>query len=43
MIFIDSNVPMYIVGAPHPNQDRANVLISELVQSGESLITNRWC
>ncbi len=23
MIFIDSNVPMYLVGAPHPNRDRA--------------------
>ncbi|MCY4214286.1 MAG: type II toxin-antitoxin system VapC family toxin [Gammaproteobacteria bacterium] len=22
MIFIDSNVPMYLVGAPHPNRDR---------------------
>ena len=23
MIFVDSNVPMYLVGAPHPNKDRA--------------------
>ena len=23
MIFEDSNVPMYLVGAPHPNKDRA--------------------
>ena len=23
MIFVDSNVPMYLVGAPHPNRDRA--------------------
>ena len=22
MIFVDSNVPMYLVGAPHPNRDR---------------------
>lgn len=23
MIFVDSNVPMYLLGAPHENQDRA--------------------
>ena len=40
MIFVDSNVPMYIVGAPHPNQDRAIALTRELVQSGERLITS---
>ena len=40
MIFVDSNVPMYIVGAPHPNQDRAIALTGELVQSGETLITS---
>ena len=22
MIFVDSNVPMYLVGSPHPNRDR---------------------
>ncbi len=22
MIFVDSNVPMYLIGAPHPNRDR---------------------
>lgn len=22
MIFVDSNIPMYLVGAPHPNRDR---------------------
>ena len=26
MIFVDSNVPMCVVGAPHPNQERATVL-----------------
>lgn len=22
MVFVDSNVPMYVVGSPHPNRDR---------------------
>ena len=40
MIFVDSNVPMYIVGTPHPNQERATVLIDELIDDGERLITS---
>ena len=40
MIFVDSNVPMYIFGAPHPNQERAIVLIDELIDDGERLITS---
>ena len=40
MIFVDSNVPMYIVGAPHPNQERAIVLVDELIDNGERLITS---
>ncbi len=40
MIFVDSNVPMYMVGTPHPNQERAVALIDELIDSGERLITS---
>ena len=40
MIFIDSNVPMYLVGASHPNKDRAVALLTQLVQDGEQLITD---
>ena len=40
MIFVDSNVPMYLVGSHHPNQERAIVLIDELVDDGERLITS---
>ena len=40
MIFVDSNVPMYIVGTPHPNQERVTVLIDELIDDGERLITS---
>ncbi len=40
VIFVDSNVPMYIVGTPHPNQDRAAALVDELIDGGETLVTS---
>ena len=40
MIFIDSNVPMYLVGAPHPNKDRSVVVLAQLVRDGERFITD---
>ena len=27
MIFVDSNVPMYLVGAPHPNRERIEAFL----------------
>ena len=40
MIFVDSNVPMYLVGAPHPNKDRVVTLLTQLVSTGERFITD---
>ena len=40
MIFIDSNVPMYLVGVAHPNKDRAVAVLTELVRNGERFITD---
>ena len=40
MIFIDSNVPMYVVGAPHPNKDRVLAVLAQLVADGERLVTD---
>ena len=40
MIFIDSNVPMYLVGAPHPNKDRALATLTQLVQDRERFSTD---
>ena len=40
MIFVDSNVPMYIVGAPHPNKDRADALVDQLRANEEELVTD---
>ena len=40
MIFIDSNVPMYLVGASHPNRERAIEIVTRLVRDQEHLITD---
>jgi uncharacterized protein len=39
LIFIDSNVPMYLVGAPHPHKTEALILIEKLIAAGERLAT----
>jgi len=40
VIFVDSNVPMYLVGASHPNKDRAAAVLARLVGIGERLVTD---
>lgn len=40
MIFVDSNVPMYLVGADHPNKERAQHLVEEAIASREALVTD---
>ena len=40
MIFVDSNVPMYLIGASHPNKTRAVELVNRLVRAGERLVTD---
>ena len=40
MIFIDSNVPMYLIGTAHPNKDRTVAVLTRLAQSGEALVTD---
>lgn len=40
MIFVDSNVPMYLVGAAHPNKLAAQRWLEELVQAEERLVTD---
>lgn len=38
MIFVDSNVPMYLVGAPHPNRDRLEGFLRS--HAGEPFVTS---
>lgn len=40
MIFIDSNVPMYLVGSPHPNKDIAQRLLELATARQERLVTD---
>ncbi len=40
MIFVDSNVPMYLVGAEHPNKPLARQLLERAITDGEILVTD---
>lgn len=40
MIFVDSNVPMYLVGAPHPHKADAQRLIEKCIADNERLVTD---
>lgn len=40
MILIDSNVPMYLVGAPHPRKTDAQTVLERLVARDEKLVTD---
>jgi predicted nucleic acid-binding protein len=40
VIFVDSNVPMYVVGGEHPNKARARVLLERAIADGERLVTD---
>jgi predicted nucleic acid-binding protein len=40
MIFVDSNVPMYLVGADHPHKTEAELLLRRAVAEEERLLTD---
>lgn len=40
MIFLDSNVPMYLVGAPHPHKVDARRLLEGAIGESERLLTS---
>ena len=40
MIFVDSNIPMYLVGAEHPNKARSRILLERCIQDGTRLVTD---
>jgi predicted nucleic acid-binding protein len=40
VIFVDSNVPMYLVGAPHPHKADAQRLLEQCVADEERLVTD---
>ena len=40
MIFVDSNIPMYLVGAPHPHKADAQRLLERLTSDRQRLVTD---
>ncbi len=40
MILVDSNIPMYLVGASHPNKEAARHLVEGSITAGERLVTD---
>lgn len=40
MIFIDSNIPMYLVGEEHPNKVRVSELLARFIRGNERLVTD---
>lgn len=40
MIFVDSNIPMYLVGAPHPHKADARQMLEAAIAASERLVTS---
>lgn len=40
MILVDSNIPMYLVGAPHPHKADAQRLLEKLITERQRLVTD---
>jgi uncharacterized protein len=40
VILVDSNIPMYLVGAPHPHKSDAQRLLEKLVSDRQRLVTD---
>jgi predicted nucleic acid-binding protein len=40
LIFIDSNIPMYLIGAPHPHKTDAQLILERLIAAGQRLVTD---
>jgi predicted nucleic acid-binding protein len=40
LIFVDSNIPMYLMGAAHPHKTEAQVILERLIAAGKRLVTD---
>jgi predicted nucleic acid-binding protein len=40
LIFIDSNIPMYLVGGAHPHKADTQLLLEQLIAAGQRLVTD---
>lgn len=39
-VFLDANVVMYVIGAPHPHRERSQGLLDDLILSDTRLVTD---
>ena len=39
-VFIDSNVPMYLIGAPHPHKETVRRMLEASIARGDRLVTD---
>ena len=40
MILVDSNIPMYLIGAPHPHKTDSQRLLEQLISDRQKLVTD---
>lgn len=40
MIFVDSNIPMYLIGATHPHKTESQLILERLVAARQRLVTD---
>jgi predicted nucleic acid-binding protein len=40
LIFVDSNIPMYLIGSPHPHKTDAQMILERLTASGQRMVTD---
>jgi len=40
VIFVDSNIPMYLVGSAHPNKDESRRILEQAIVEEERLVTD---
>jgi predicted nucleic acid-binding protein len=39
-VFIDSNVPMYLIGAPHPHKETVRRMLESAIARGDRMVTD---
>jgi uncharacterized protein len=40
LIFVDSNIPMYLIGAAHPHKAESQLILERLIAAGQRLVTD---
>ena len=40
MIFIDSNIPMYLIGTAYPHKTQAQIILARRIAAGKRLVTD---